>query len=520
MPDIVTGCPAAPRTYRPATVRRRTARARFALPAAAALLLAACATAAPQPRTAAPDRPDRPDRSVRPVVGEAPDVTLPQPRRLTLANGMRVIMMEKRDLPLVQVNLIIDAGSVRDPADRDGLASLTAAMLDEGAAGMTALQIADAFEVLGARFGVGAGIHTTTVTLRAPTHRLPDALRLVADVMLRPDFPAHELERIRAERLTGLIRRHDDPNAVATTLLGTTLYGASHAYGRSGAGTEAALRAVTVDELRGFYTRYYRPNNTTAVVVGDIDDSTARGLLESVFGGWQRADVQPVRIADPPQVSGRTIYLVDRPGSAQSVVRLARIGVPRSTHDYYALEVMNTILGGSFTSRLNQNLREDKGYAYGASSGFTYLPAAGPWLAASAVQTQSTGPALREFMNELHGMHQPLPDDEVERAKNFLAMRYPAGFQSVAGIAARLAEMVQHDLPADYFNTYVDNILAVTRADVERVARQYLDPENVAIIVVGDRQAIEQQLRSENLGPIRFLSVTDVLGPPPVMNGS
>jgi zinc protease len=481
---------------------------------APALLLAACATG---PVPAGPGSMGSPDRTVRPAVGEAPDVTLPQPRTFTLANGLRVVMMEKRDLPLVQLNLILDAGSVRDPVERDGLASLTAAMLDEGAAGMTSMQIADAFEFLGARFGVGAGGHSATMTLRAPAQRLPDALRLAADVMLRPDFPAHELDRIRTERLTGLIRRHDDPNAIAGALMDATLFGGAHAYGRSGFGTDASLRALTVADLRGFYQRYYRPNNATAVIVGDIDEASARRMLEDAFGGWQRGEVSPVRVTEAPQVQGRTIYIVDRPGSAQSVVRLARVGVPRTTRDYYALEVMNVILGGSFTSRLNQNLREDKGYSYGASSGFSYLPAAGPWTASSAVQTQSTGPALREFMNELRGMHQPMPADEVERAKNFLAMRYPAGFQSVAGIASRLAEMVQYGLPADYFNAYVDNVLAVTPADVERVARQYIDPENVAIFVVGDRAVIEQQVRDENLGPVRFLSVTDVLGPMPVL---
>ena len=495
------------------------------LPVAIALL-AGCATAQPgtqapatQPQQATPAQQAQqaPDRSVRPSVAEAPDVTLPQPRQFTLANGMRVVLMEKRDLPLVQLNLIMDAGTVRDPAGADGLASLTAAMLDEGAAGMTSLEIADAFEFMGARFGVGAGTHSASMTLRAPTARLEEALRLAADVMLRPDFPDHELDRMRTERLTSLIRRHDDPNAIAGALSDATLFGGEHAYGRSGFGTEASLRAVTTADLRGFWERYYRPDNTTAVMVGDIDEATARRLLEGVLGAWQPGRVEPVRVADAPQVTGRTIYIVDRPGSAQSVVRLGRVGVPRSTQDYYALEVMNVILGGSFTSRLNQNLREDKGYSYGASSGFSYLHGAGPWAASSAVQTQSTGPALREFMNELRGMHQPMPEEEVERAKNFLAMRYPAGFQSVAGIASRLAEMVQYDLPADYFNNYVDNILAVTKADVERVARQYIDPDNVAIFVVGDRQVIEQQVRDENLGPITFLSVTDVLGPIPVI---
>jgi zinc protease len=480
-----------------------------------ALAISACATIGPQTegRTV-----DVPDRSVRPAVGEAPDVTLPPIQQFTLANGLRVVLMEKRDLPLIQLNLLVDAGSVRDDAVHDGVASLTAAMLDEGAAGRTSLEIADAFEMMGARFAVGAGTHTANMTLRVPTPRLQEALALAADVVLRPEFPQHELDRLRTERLTSLVRRHDDPNAIAGALADATLFGAEHPYGRSGIGTDASLRAITAADLRSFHSRYYRPNSSTIIVVGDIDRPTAERLLGSAFGGWQRGEVQQVRLTDPPQVSGRVVYIVDRPGSAQSVVRLARVGVPRSTQDYYALEVMNVILGGSFTSRLNQNLREDKGYSYGASSGFSYLPAAGPWLATSAVQTPSTGPALGEFMNELRGMHQPMPADEVERAKNFLAMRYPAGFQSVSGIAGRLADMVLYDLPADYFNRFVDSVLAVTPADVERVARQYIDPENVAIFVVGDRAVIEQQVRDQALGPIRFLSVTDVLGPVPTLD--
>ena len=458
-----------------------------------------------------------PDRSVRPVVGEAPDVVLPALQEFTLDNGMRVLLMEKHDLPLVQINLLIGAGTARDNPASPGVASMTAAMLDEGAAGRSALDIADAFEMLGARFGVGAGMHTSSMSLRAPAQRLPDALAIAADVLLRPDFPQAELDRLRAERLTSLVRRYDQPGAIAATLFGQTLYGADHPYGREDAGTAASLRAMTTADLRTFHERFYRPNNVTAILVGDIDRPAAERMLGSAFGAWERSAVPRETITDAAQVSGRTIYLVDKPGSAQSVVQLGRIGVPRSTEDYFALEVMNVILGGSFTSRLNQNLREDKGYSYGASSGFGWLPGAGPWSASAAVQTQSTGPAIAEFMKELRGMHEPIPAEEVERARNFLAMRYPAGFQSVAGIAGRLGELVQYGLPADYFNSYVANVLAVTNDDVQRVAREYIDPENIAIFIVGDREVIEQQVRDLGLGEVRILEVTDVFGPVPTL---
>ncbi|CAN5893892.1 hypothetical protein BH23GEM9_BH23GEM9_35140 [soil metagenome] len=484
---------------------------------AAAALFGGCATApAPSQQQAQPGQ--APDRSARPPVGAALDLLLPAIEQFELSNGMRVVMMEKRDLPLVQLNLVIGAGSVFDPANRGGLASLTAAMIDEGAAGMTSLEIADAFEMIGARFGIGAGTHTASMSLRAPAQRLDDALRLAARVMLGPEFPAHELDRLRTERLTSLVRRFDEPNAIMSELLDQTLFGTTHPYGRGGFGDEASLRAISVDDLRQFHQRQYRPNNTTAIVVGDIDVASARRQLEAAFGGWERGAPADVQVAQAQQVSGRVVHIVDKPGSAQSIVSLGRIGVPRSTQDYYALEVMNTILGGSFTSRLNQNLREDKGYSYGARSSFSYLPAAGPWSASSAVQTQSTGPALGEFMKELRGMHQPIPEEEVDRARNFLAMSYPSGFQSVAGIAARLGDMVMYNLPPDFFNGFVINVLAVTRQDVERVARQYIDPDNVAIFIVGDRQVIEQQVREQNLGEIRFLSVTDVLGPVPTLD--
>lgn len=458
-----------------------------------------------------------PDRSRRPALDPVPELTLPPLEERMLDNGLRVLIMEKHDLPLVQLNLIIDAGSVRDQEGRLGVASLTADMLDEGAAGRDALALADTFEILGARFGVGGGTHQSVVSLRVPVARLAAALPVVSDIVLRPDFPAAELERLRKERLTGLLRQHDEPNAIAAVLAGSALFGKAHPYGRSGGGDEPSLRAVSVADLAAFHRQYWRPDNATLVIVGDITPDGVRPLLEAAFGGWERGPVAPARVAPAGQVQGRTIFLVDKPGAAQTVVRLARIGVARSTPDYYALEVMNTILGGMFTSRLMQNLRETHGYTYGASSGFDMRPAPGPWIAGAAVQTSVTGAALTEFMNELRRMHQPIPEDEVARARSYLASGFPRAFQSVAGIAARLSDMVLHDLPPQYFNEYTGRVLSVTHADVERVARAYIDPDNLSIFLVGDRRIIEPQVRALELGEIRTLEIADVLGPPPAL---
>jgi predicted Zn-dependent peptidase len=479
---------------------------------ATSLVAALAALAAP---AASPAAAQTPDRSTRPPLGPVPTLDLPEPQRFTLDNGLDVVVLEKRDVPLVQVNLQLRAGSARDAAGRAGVAAMTANLLDEGAAGMSALELADAFEMLGARFGTGAGVHTASASLRVPVDRLTDAIALMADVVLRPDFPAAELERLRTEQLTGLIRRHDEPNAIAGALFDATLFGDTHPYGRDV--DEASLRALAIADVAAFHESFYRPANATLFVVGAIAPADARRVVETAFGGWRNGgDTPAAAIASAQQVAGRTVYLVDKPGAVQSVVAIGRIGVARTNPDAYALEVLNTILGGSFTSRLNQNLREDKGYTYGASSSFDFGIAPGAFRASAAVQTQSTGPALAEFMVELNRILEPIPEVEIDRARQNLAMGFIQGFQATSQIAGQLAQLEEFGLPADYLDRYVERILAVTRQDVERVAQQYLDPANIAI-VVGDRSSIEEQIRALGLGEVRVLSVVDVLGPIPVV---
>lgn len=469
---------------------------------------------------AVPASAQAPDRSQRPALSEVPDLELPEPRRFDLSNGMSVVLVQKREVPLVQLNLLVRAGNVRELPDELGLADLTADMMDEGAGGRSALDLADAFETLGARFSTRSSRHAATVALRVPTARLDAALDLMADVVLRPDFPEPELERLRQDRITALIRRHDEPNVIASSLFDRLLYGEDHPYGRSALGDEASIESFTVDDVRGFHDRHYRPNNTTAVVVGDIDEAAARAALERAFVSWEAGDSQAQPLPEPAVVRGRVIHLVDKPGAAQSIIVMGYPTLPRTTSAYHAIEVMNVVLGGAFTSRLNQNLREDKGYSYGARSAFGWAPIASPFSASAAVQTDVTAPALTEFLNELNGMHEPLPDEEVSRARNFLAMRYPAGFQSIAEIAGKLAELLQYDLPPSYFNDYTDDVLAVGGTDVESAARSWINADDLVIVVVGDRERIEESMRALGLGEVRLLEVTDVLGPVPTRAGT
>ncbi len=470
--------------------------------------------------SARPAKAQTPDRSVPPPVGPAPRVTLPPIHTFTLSNGLSVWVVEKHQVPLVQALLLVEAGQAYERPGQYGLADLTADMLDEGAAGRSALELSDAIDYLGARFSVSASDFLTTVGLRVPTERFEEALGLMADVTLRPDFPEADLERLRLQRLTEMLRRHDEPTEIAGAMLYQTLFGKDHPYARYPLGREDDLRRFTTDDLRAFYAAHYGPARAALIVVGDVTPDEVMPKLEAALGAWtSEAGPSNPDVPVVPQVTGRTVYLVDKPGAAQSVIRIGRIGPGRDTGDYYAIQVMNTILGGSFTSRLNQNLREDKGYTYGARSSFDMRRKQGAFVAGADVQTAVTGPSLAEFMKELRGIREPIPAEEVDRAKNFLAMRFPANFQAVRQVAGRLAELENFDLPLDSYEKYTDGILAVTGEAVAEAARKYVDPDNLVLVVVGDRSVIEEQVRAQGLGPVKILSVTDVLGAPPEFSG-
>ena len=474
-------------------------------------LLVAVALAIAAPTLAA----QAPDRSRPPELGPMPTLSLPAVTDHTLPNGLRVIYMTKRNVPLVQINIVIKTGSVRDPDDLPGLASMTAAMLDEGAGGRNALEFSEAIDFLGASIRVSGGLHSTTISLHTPVARIDAAMELLADVVLRPAFSAEELDRQRRQRLTQLVQWRDEPRAIASVIYNRTLFGEDHPYGRSSFGTAQSLTNMSVDDLRAFHGRYFVPGNAAVVIVGDIAEEEALTRLRDAFGSWTGGDVPEARVGQVRQVRGREVILVDKPGAAQSVVRIGRIGAARDTDDYYALVVMNTILGGSFASRLNQKLREEKGYTYGARSRFSFRPTAGPFTASADVQTAVTDSALYEFMYELRGILEDVTDEEMTRARNFVALRFPSGLQAVSQIAGGLETLYEYNLPLDYYNSYIQSILSVTKGDVMRVAREYIDPDNVSIIIVGDRSVIEDGVRALNLGEIRVMSVEDVLGPPP-----
>ncbi|MBE2187754.1 MAG: insulinase family protein, partial [Rhodothermales bacterium] len=446
----------------------------------------------------------------RPALTATPRFAMTPIQQLTLSNGVPVLLVEKPGIPIVQVNLVVKAGSVDDPAGKTGLAALTAQLLDEGAGQRSALELADAVDFLGIDLTTFAGLHTMGVDLHTPTSKLADALDLMADVTLRPAFPADEVERAEAQTAVGLAQRRDQPTALATALLNRTLFGEAHPYGRSA--MPVTVRAITRDDLVAFHRARFATGNAAFVVVGDVTAASLLPVLEARFGAaaWPAsAGTASATVAPTRQVAGRTIAFVDKPGAAQSVIRIGRIGAARSTDDYYALQVLNAILGGSFTSRLNQNLRETHGYAYGAGSSFVFRPVPGPFLAASNVQTDATAPALTEFVKELTNIR-TIPQDEVDKGKNFVALSFPETFQTVEGTADMVADLWANNLPLDTYNRYTDRVMAVSRADLERAARTYIDPAKVAIVVVGDKASQEAAVRALRLGPVTSLTVNDV----------
>jgi zinc protease len=332
-----------------------------------------------------------PDRSKAPATGPAPTLKVPPIQKRTLSNGLPVWIVEMHEVPVVDVTVVIKSGAATDPAGKYGLASFTAAMLDEGAGTLSSLELADAVDFLGASLSTASSWDASTVRLHALTSKLDDALPLMADVLLRPTFPTTDLERIRKERLTSLLQTRDNASALASAGFARLLFGPRHRYGTMTMGNDASNGEMTAQELKGFYTANYQPQNAFLLVVGDVTPDAIMPKLERALGPWKNAGALTKPTLPPtPQPDARQIYLIDKPGAAQSAIRIGWVGVSRTTPDYFVLDVLNTILGGSFTSRLNTNLREEHGYAYGASSFFDMRATAGPFVASSNVQTDKT----------------------------------------------------------------------------------------------------------------------------------
>jgi zinc protease len=338
------------------------------------------------------------------------------------------------------------------------------------------------------------------------TKHLDQALDIYADVIVNPAFPATELESVRKRTLTGFLQRKSNPNAISNLVYDRVIYGKDHPYGRQLSGNETTIAALQREDLVSFYEANYRPNNAVLIVVGDVDSRNLMSKLEKSFAGWKPGAVKMFTVPTASMMEKAGIYLVDRPNSAQSVVSIGQIGVARDNPDYFPLQVMNTILGGQFSARVNMNLREDKGYTYGARTGYSFRRGAGPFTASADVQTAVTKESVAEFIKEIKGIRGEIPvtQKELEYNKQSIIRGYPRGFETVGQISAQLSNLVVYGLPDTYFNDYISRINAVTINDVNRVANKYLTPDKLAIVIVGDRKVIEPGLK-ELTYPIAIL---------------
>ncbi|MGB7211233.1 MAG: pitrilysin family protein [Gemmatimonadales bacterium] len=442
-----------------------------------------------------------------PVLGAPKSFHTPKVETTTLANGLTIYLVAMHKLPLVNIQLMIDGGARLD-GDRPGLATFTAEMLDEGAGTRDAIGIAAQAAYLGADLNTGADWDRTTVSLQVPTRTLPAALDLMADVVLRPDFHTADVDKYRGLRLANILQRRDVPAAVASLVSNALIFPAGHPYHMSATGDSASTAQIDSAQVRQFYDRIDDPRRATIVVTGDITLAQARTLLAQRFGAWKahsKAAATPTA-APAPVSRSTTIFLVDKPGAAQSVVVIGAPGVPRNTPDYYALEVMNTILGGSFSSRLNQDLRETKGYTYGAGSRFQFRPIPGPFTANAAVRTNVTDSSLADFFVQLRAIRdsqvQPV---ELTRATQYLALGLPGDFETTGQVARQLSGLLLFGLPFSYYNGFVANLHRVTRQDVERVAKRYIDLDHLTVVIVGDLAKIRAPIEALHLAPVVVL---------------
>ena len=434
----------------------------------AAVLVAACSSAPKPAATPTPERlvfvEPKPDSlrmapgsmptidSVPPTLGTPRPLTLPPVTTRTLSNGLTLHVVEQHELPIADFVLVVRAGGERDPRGKLGLATMTANLLSEGTTTRDALQIADQEAFLGVQLGTSGGWDRTMVTLHTPTAQLDSALALMADVALHPGFPAKELDRLKKERSTALLQQKDRPTVMANMAFNAIVFGEQHPYGRPLSGTEGSTQAITRTDVLRHYATYFVPNNAALIVVGDVSADDVARRVEALFGSWRRAAVASARFPSAQAPATTTVYLVDKPGAPQSSVRIGTVGVPRSTEDYFPLLVMNTILGGSFTSRLNQNLRETKGYTYGAGSSFDMRQVAGPFVASAEVTAAKTDSSLLEFFKEIRGIRDTVPATELEKAKQYLQLQLPSQFETTEDIALGLVPVALYGLPLAYYN--------------------------------------------------------------------
>jgi zinc protease len=449
------------------------------------------------------------DRTKIPPAGKTPVLRVPAWTTTTLANGAELMVSEKHDLPLVSFSITILGGAYQfEPANRRGLASITASMMSEGTKTRDGDALSSAMQLLGTTVGINVGSESGTMSFVSTSSKFAGTLDILADMLLNSTFPSNALERLRAQRLVALNQAKAQSASIAGRVFPRVLYGSAHPFGQNV--TEESYKAITRDDVVAFHKAYFQPGRALIMVVGDVKPAAVKATVEKALAAWSAGGSKPTfSYPEVPAPRPTTIYLVDKPGAAQSTFAIGLPGPRRNTPDYYAIQVMNTMLGGLFQSRLNANIREEKGYSYGVSSSFAFGKGPGPFRAGGDIQSAKTDLALIEFMKELRGIlgSRPVTDEEMATAKDALIQRLPGTFASVSAINGAIATLWTQGLPDTYYQDYGKAVGAITKDDVVRVAKKYIDLDHLDIVIVGDRASIEGPLKATGIAPIVVLDI-------------
>ena len=444
-----------------------------------------------------------------PETGAFPATRFPRQETATLSDGLKLVLVHREGVPLVNFTLLVKAGYATDVDSTPGTAKLAMAALSAGTPGRDALQISSELGDLGASLSSGASLDTSSVNLSALKAKLDPSLDIFADVILHPTFPAQDVAKLRNQQIAGILQERKTPVRMALRVFPKLLYGEGNPYSLplTGSGFESSVSKLTPADLRRFHDTWFKPNNATLVVVGDATVAELKPRLEKLFGGWKAGKVPPQALKDAALPAASAVYLVDRPGSEQSIIFAGNVAPPYGTPDNIAIETMNEVLGGDFTSRINMNLREDKHWAYGAYSFLITARGQRPFIAYAPVQTDKTGASMAELQKELSGIVStaPVSADELARAKSLLTLTLPGEWETNGAVGGAVVTQIANGLPADYWDSFTGKVQALGLEDMNKAAGEVVHPKQLTWVVVGDRAKIEAEVKALNLGPIHYI---------------
>jgi zinc protease len=432
--------------------------------------------------------------SVKPVPSEEIRFSLPEIEKFRLNNNLEVYFIKKTNLPILKFNLLFNAGSFLDPANKKGLSNLFSLAVDEGAGQYNSLQLSDEFDILGSNFNISSSEDNVFFSLQSLKENLDKSLELFSAVIKAPHFNENDFKREQRKVITRILQQQDEPDEIADILYDHIIFGKPNPYSSPVTGYDEDVRNITVEDVKSFYSDFILPENAKMIVVGDILKAELINKLELSFKEWTGKE-KLNDISFPRASNDSKIFLFDKKGSVQSEIRMGHPAPNRNENDFFPKNILNNILGGQFSSRININLRERKGYTYGAHSRFAYLKNSAYFLVTTSVSAENTGNAVREIFNELKEIGAGVKNEELDFAKSSLIRKFPSNFETNKQIASNLVNMVIHSLPGDYFNTYIDNIKSVRIEQVNNAAKKYIMPDKVITVIVGDKDKILDQLK-------------------------